>query len=57
MSFDAKSTVGQWSQLFYSLGTGQGPKLDSGAAEWSPHQSTDFSPKAATTGGENGKGC
>lgn len=35
--------------MFHSPGTGQGPVLDSGAVEWSPHQSTHFSPKAATT--------
>ena len=29
--------------------SGQGPVLGSGAAEWSPHQSTHSSPKAATT--------
>lgn len=35
--------------LFQSPGTGRGPGLDSGAAEWSPHQSTRSSPRAATT--------
>lgn len=34
----------------HSPGTGQGPGLDSGAAELFPHQSNYFSPTAATTG-------
>lgn len=48
-------SVSKPQDLFHSPDTGQGPVLDSEAAEWSPRQSTRSSPRAATTEEVGGK--